>query len=163
MLAQADLGLLSERTFMIQTEVKRVTEPYIRWDEIFMFCREDYQVGAEQADKRGEKCTTACLFCIQVCFFLRRIRCSSPFRSSHSKKFCRNPPLDLILFCFREMKVILLSCGFSVRKGSTWSPSSSPSSTPANLPNPNRAAQNSQSSAPRRKTTKRCALFKNKF
>lgn len=46
-------------------------------------------------------------------------------------------------------------CVSCARKGNIWSLSSSPSSTPANLPNPSRAAPSSPSSAPPQKTTKR--------
>lgn len=39
-----------------------------------MLCREDHQVGAQQADKRGEKCTAACLFCVLDIFSHRAVQ-----------------------------------------------------------------------------------------
>lgn len=49
-------------------------------------------------------------------------------------------------------------CAFSVRKDNIWSLSSSPSSTPVNLPNLNPAALNSPSLAPPQKMIKRLGI-----
>lgn len=157
-------GFWVEERWWCRQRRKKVTEPYISRDEIFMFCREDHQVGAQQADKGGEKCIAACLFCPHVRFFCD----SSPachldsFEHRTAKKFCRtpNPIFKCVILYSPDVGISpILCCAFSVRKGSTWSRSSSPSSTPANLPSPNRAARSSPSWAPRRKTIKRLVCF----
>lgn len=61
-----------------------------------MLCREDHQVGAQQADKRGERCAAAaaavaCLLCV---------RHLPHFQSWRSQKFGRNLLLYLIQFSF---------------------------------------------------------------
>lgn len=106
----------------------------------FTLCRKNYQVSPQQTDKRGE--TWGLGHQLHLSMFTITFLKLKAFFYLKKKQ-------DYHHFVNKSLHV------FSFRKGSIWSLSFSPSSTPVNLQNPNPAALNSPSWAPPQKMTKR--------